>query len=101
MTEKGNLVTRTGRLAATGVLGVVIVDGLRAAARRGTLREGAVGLTAMVLRGKRRAEVGAENVRLAGGDVVAEARARNGEQAPAPGADVGGAAGAAGHDHDH
>jgi hypothetical protein len=46
------------------------------------------------LRGFRAAEAGAEKARLAAGDIVSEARERNGEQAPAPGT-------FSDHGHDH
>ena len=95
MGDNGNVVKRTGRLAVTGVVGVVLVDLAKKAAARGSARQGVVAATTWALRGKRQLEVGAENVRLAGGDIIAEARGRVGEQAPVPGADV------AGHDHDH
>lgn len=92
-----SLVRRAGRMVATGVVGVVAVDAARSAARRGSVRNGAVTATAWALRGRRRMETGAEKARLAGGDIVAEARARVGEQAPPPGQDIGAHA----HDHDH
>ena len=89
--------TRIVRSASTavlsGVAGALAVDGARRLAGAGWLRRGAVATAAWGLRGKRSVEAGAENVRLVAGDVVAEARARVGEQAPVPGG--------AGHDHDH
>mgnify|MGYP003339016936 CR=1 FL=1 len=73
---------------------LVAYDGARRVVRSGAAREGAVTALAWGLRGKRRAEIGAENVRLTSGDLLAEARARVGEQAPPPSAaDV--------HDHTH
>lgn len=96
MADKRSLPNRAGRFVASSVLGVLIVDVAKSARRSGALRQAAVTATAWGLRGARRVEVGAEGARLAGGDILAEARARNGEQAPAPGTDV-----ASGHDHEH
>lgn len=93
--RSSRFVRQTGRLAVSGVLGAVIVDAARGRVGRDGARRGAVTATRWALRGKRRAEVGAENVRLTAGDIVAEARAGLGEQAPPP------AAGAAAHQHDH
>ncbi|MFW6775798.1 DUF1490 family protein [Nocardioides sp. CPCC 205120] len=88
---------KLGSTVVTGLVGAVAWDGVKKAADRGLLREAAVTTTAVGLRGRRSLEVGAERLRLATGDVVAEARERVGEQAPPPGSDLGGHA----HDHDH
>lgn len=79
----------------TGVVGVAAVEALRKASAKLPLRETAVSVTALGLRGVRAAEESAERARLNVGDVVAEARERIGEQAPAPVPET------AGHDHDH
>lgn len=89
----GSLLARAGATVTTGLVGAVAYDGVRKAVSGGAAREGAVTALTWGLRGKRRAEVRAEQVRLVTGDLVAEARARAGEQAPPPGA--------AGHAHDH
>lgn len=86
---------KVGSTLVTGVVGAAAWDGLKKASETGAVREVSVSAVAVGLRGKRRLEAGAERVRLATGDVVAEARERVGEQAPPPGADLGG------HDHDH
>ena len=89
-----SLISRAGSAVTTGLIGAVAYDGARRVVRSGAAREGAVTALAWGLRGKRRAEIGAENVRLTSGDLLAEARARVGEQAPPPSAaDV--------HDHTH
>ncbi|WP_244927931.1 DUF1490 family protein [Nocardioides sp. W7] len=88
-------VAKAGSTILTGLVGAATYDGAKKALSGGTAREGAVVALAWGLRGQRRAEVGAEQVRLVTGDLVAEARARVGEQAPPPGAaDLV-------HDHDH
>lgn len=91
----GALVSRAGSAVFTGLVGAVAYDGAKKAVRTGVVREGAVQTIAWGIRGKRVAEVGAEQVRLTTGDLVAEARARVGEQAPPPGDPT------AGHDHAH
>ncbi|GAB3928704.1 hypothetical protein GCM10011575_13140 [Microlunatus endophyticus] len=53
-----------------------------------------VGATTWGLRGVRAAETGAENARLFGADVLAEARQNLGETAPPPGFEPS-------HDHEH
>ena len=80
----------------TGFVGAVAYDGAKKAVDRGVAREGAVTVLAWGLRGKRSTESGAERLRLATGDLVAEARERVGEQAPPPGAGADGH-----HDHQH
>ncbi|MDT9594439.1 DUF1490 family protein [Nocardioides zeae] len=89
------LLGKVGSTLVTGLVGAAAWDGVKKAADSGAVREGAVGTVALGLRGKRRLEAGAERVRLATGDIVAEARERVGEQVPPPGADLGG------HDHEH
>ena len=81
-------------MAASGVIGAVIVDGLRSGQARRAARSGAVTVTAWGLRAQHKAEVKAEELRLGFGDIVAEARERVGDEAKPP-ADV------SGHDHDH
>lgn len=78
---------------ATGVAGVAVVEGVKKVVTPRRVHNAAVAVTAQGLRGVRAAEAGAERVRLGTADVVAEARERIGEQAPAPGA--------ATHDHEH
>lgn len=79
----------------SGVLGVAVV---RAAKRRGgrPVRRVAVAATKAGIRGARAAEVGVEQIRLAGGDVLAQAREEMGEQARPPAA-----AGPEAHGHTH
>lgn len=89
------LLGKIGSTVLTGAVGAAAWDGAKKVVETGAVREGAVIATTWGLKGKRRLEVGAERVRLATGDVVAEARERAGEQAPPPGADLGS------HDHDH
>lgn len=89
------LFAKAGSTIVTGLVGAVAWDGVKKAAETGAVREGAVTTVALGLRGKRRVEAGAERVRLATGDIVADARQRVGEQAPPPGADI------AAHDHEH
>jgi hypothetical protein len=91
----GALITRAGSTVLTGLVGAVAYDGAKKAVGDGTARSGAVNALAWGLRGKRRLETGAEQVRLVTGDLVAEARAKVGEQAPPPGATD------TLHDHDH
>jgi hypothetical protein len=82
------------RTLVTGLAGAVAYDGVKWVARSGALRGTAVTVTTWGLRGVRAAEAGAEQARLAVGDVISEAHARMGEQAPVPG-------GAHGHGHEH
>lgn len=85
---------RTAGLLVTGVVGAAAYDGLKRVVRQLPVREAAVSTTAVLLRGVRRAERGAESARLTTADLVAEARGRLGEQAPVP-------ATAQPHAHDH
>ena len=93
----GQVVRRAGATVVTGVAGVAAVDVLKRVFSGGVARRGAVTVTAWGLRGARAAETGAETARLVAGDVLAEARERVGEQAPAPGHGMA----AATHDHEH
>ncbi|WP_370288502.1 DUF1490 family protein [Nocardioides sp.] len=92
-----SLLAKAGSTVLTGLVGAAAWDGVKKAVDGGVLRETAVSTAAAGLRGKRSLEAGAERVRLATGDIVAEARERVGEQAPPPGSDLVGH----GHDHDH
>lgn len=78
----------------TGLVGVSAYELLRKAVDKAPLHETAVTTTEWSLRGTRRAEQAAETARLKVSDVVAEARERIGEEAPAPAA-------ADMHDHEH
>jgi hypothetical protein len=88
------LICNAARVVATGLTGAVAYDGVKRVARSGAIRGATVAVTAWGLRGLRAAETGAENARLATADIVSEARARIGEQAPVPGT-------ASGHGHEH
>jgi len=92
--EFSGLIIRAAQTVATGLGGAVAYDGVKRVARSGLMRNAAVTVTAWGLRGARAAEAGAEQARLTVGDVISEARARLGEQAPVPGA-------ANGHGHEH
>lgn len=90
-----SLAGKVGSTVMTGLVGAAAYDGVKKALSAGAAREGAVVALSWGLRGRRHLEAGAEQVRLVTGDLVAEARARVGEQAPPPGAaDLA-------HDHDH
>lgn len=95
MTAWAGLAARAAGTIATGVVGVAVVEGVRKVATGARLHEAAVTVTTAGLRSVRAAEAGAERVRLSAGDIVAEARGRLGEEAPAPGA----AADAPDHEH--
>ena len=88
------LIGKAARAVAGGLAGAIAYDGLKRVVRSNTARGTAVTITTWGLRGVRTAETGAEKARLVFGDVVSEARARLGEQAPVPGA-------AGGHGHEH
>jgi hypothetical protein len=88
------LLVRAAHVVATGVAGAAVYDGVKRIARSDAVRNATVTVTAWGLRGIRKAETGAEKVRLATADVVSEARARVGEEAPAPAASNG-------HGHQH
>ncbi|MBM9469326.1 DUF1490 family protein [Nakamurella leprariae] len=85
----GHLAGRAAAALASGIVGAVVVDRVKAGAGRSALRRSAVAVTTWGLRGQRRLESGAESVRLTTGDIVAEARERIGEQAPPPGTAAG------------
>lgn len=85
---------RAAHVVATGVAGAAVYDGVKRIARSDAVRSATVAVTAWGLRGLRAAETGAEKVRLATADIVSEARARIGEEAPAPPASNG-------HGHQH
>ncbi len=78
----------------SGVAGVTVVNAARSGRLGRAAHRAAVGVTAAGLKTLRAAEHGAENTRLTAADIVAEARERVGEQAPAPGARTA-------HDHQH
>ena len=80
------LIVRAARVVATGLVGAAAYDGVKRVVRPSTVRSATVTGTAWGLRGVRAAETGAERARLVAGDIVSEARARIGEEAPAPGA---------------
>ncbi|WP_406643312.1 DUF1490 family protein [Amycolatopsis sp. WGS_07] len=65
--------------------GAAAYDGVKKVAKPNAVRQATVTVTAWGLRGARAAEAGAEKARLVAGDVVSEAWARIGEEAPAPG----------------
>jgi hypothetical protein len=88
------LIVKAARVAATGLVGAAAYDGVKRVARSSALRGAAVTGTTWGLRGVRAAETGAEKARLATADIVSEARARLGEETPAPGA-------VNGHGHEH
>jgi hypothetical protein len=90
------LIGRTARMVVTGLVGVAAYDGVKRIARSGAVRNATVAGTAWGLRGIRAAEAGAERTRLVTGDIVSEARARIGEEAPPPGPTNG-----HGHGHEH
>jgi hypothetical protein len=90
----GHSAARLAGTVASGVVGVLVVDAVKSRVGRSALRRSAVTVTTWGLRSRNGVEAAAEHLRLATGDVVAEARERIGEQAPPP--DVADA-----HDHQH
>ena len=88
------MIVRAARVVATGLVGAAAYDGVKRVVRSGAMRSATVTGTAWGLRGVRAAETGAEKARLVAGDIVSEARARIGEETPAPGA-------VNGHGHEH
>jgi hypothetical protein len=78
------LLIRVARAVGTGLAGAVAYDGVKRIVRSGAIRSATVNGTVWGLRGIRAAETGAEKTRLAAGDIVSEARARIGEEAPGP-----------------
>lgn len=89
------LAGRTARVVGTGLAGAVAYDVVKRIGRSGAVRGATVTGAVWGLRGIRAAEAGAEKTRLAAGDIVSEARARIGEEAPVPGP----AGGRDHHDH--
>ena len=89
------LALKAASVLATSVAGAAAYDGIKKALRKAPWRATAVKATELAIRGTRRVELGAENVRLATADIVAEARERVGEEAPPP------AGPATGHGHSH
>ena len=88
------LIGKAARVTAAGLVGAAAYDGVKRVARSSAIRSATVTGAAWGLRGVRAAESGAEKARLVAGDIMSEARARIGEQAPAPGA-------VNGHGHQH
>ena len=88
------LLAKAASTVVTGLVGVSAYELVRRTLGKAPLHQGAVVATEWGLRGTRRAEEIAESARLKVADVVAEARERIGEEAPAPVA--GGAP-----DHEH
>jgi hypothetical protein len=95
MIVTGHLLAKAAGMLISGIAGAVVVDRLKQPGNGNIARRGAVTVIAWGLKGKRRVETGAENVRLSAGDLVAEARERVGEQAPPPADPVDR------HDHEH
>lgn len=95
MPKVSELPRQLGRAAFTGAVGVAAYTALRRVVRWVPKREVAVGGTVVGLRAWRGAERGAEAARLTAADIVAEAKARIGEQVAPPGGVE------PGHDHDH
>ncbi|MDB5065207.1 MAG: hypothetical protein JWM18_1641 [Chloroflexi bacterium] len=99
----GALATRLAQYAVIGVAGDLLVRGAR---RLGpclgpAVHDLAVGAITRGIRFGRTVERAAEGARLTGGDLVAEARGRLGEEALPP-PEAGAAAAAGGHDgHEH
>lgn len=89
------LAFKAATILATSAAGAAAYDGVKTALRKAPWRAGAVKATELAIRGTRRVELGAENVRLAAADIVAEARERVGEEAPPP------AGPSTGHGHSH
>jgi Protein of unknown function (DUF1490) len=88
------LIVGAARVVATGLVGAAAYDGVKRIARSGAVRDATVTGTVWGLRGIRATEAGAERTRLVAGDIVSEARARLGEEAPPPGT-------VNGHGHEH
>lgn len=82
------IAVKAAGMVASGVAGVVVVDGVKRLVRAGSAHEVAVWMTSWGLRGMRAAETSAEKVRLTTADVVSEARERIGEQSRPPAATV-------------
>jgi hypothetical protein len=88
------LICKAAQVVGTGLAGAAAYDGVKRVARSGAIRGATVTVAAWGLRGVRAAETGAEKARLVTADIVSEARARIGEETPAPGA-------VNGHGHEH
>ncbi len=85
------LVGKATSTVVTGVVGVLVVDGVKRWHGSVLSRANLVTATAWGLRGARSVEAGAELARLAAADVLAEARERVGEPPrPAPTSPAGG-----------
>ncbi|HEX7321538.1 MAG TPA: DUF1490 family protein [Mycobacterium sp.] len=78
------LVAKAAGTVFTGLVGVSAYEILRKAVGTAPVHRAAVTATEWGLRGAQRAEVAAESARLKVADVVAEARDRIGDYAPAP-----------------
>lgn len=88
------LLAKAAGTVVTGLVGVTAYEVVRKAVAKAPLHETAVKGAELGLRGTRKAEEAAESARLKLADVMAEARERIGEEAPAPSiADT--------HDHEH
>ncbi|BDX33484.1 hypothetical protein TUM20985_40310 [Mycobacterium antarcticum] len=93
----GGLLAKAAGAVFTGLVGVTAYEVARKAVAKAPVRQAAVATTALGIRGARKAEEGAENLRLKAADVMAEARERVGEEVPPPAvADAD-----HGHGHDH
>jgi Protein of unknown function (DUF1490) len=79
------LIVKAAQVVATGLVGATAYDGMKRAAQSGAIRGATVTAAAWGLQAVRAAETGAEKARLATADIVSEARARIGEEAPVPG----------------
>ncbi|AZI58972.1 DUF1490 family protein [Nakamurella antarctica] len=90
----GILARQAAHAAITGVVGVAIVNAVKGSGGRNVVKKAAVGVAELGLRSARVAEAGAENVRLAAADVMAEAKQRVGGEVKAPGVHTG-------NDHQH
>ncbi|MFV0495434.1 DUF1490 family protein [Mycobacterium sp.] len=88
------LLVKAASTVVTGLAGVTAYEVLRKTLKQAPLRQAVVATAEVGLRGTRKAEEVAESARLTMADVMAEARERIGEEAPAP--TVGEV-----HDHDH
>jgi hypothetical protein len=96
----GALATRLAQYAVIGVAGDLLVRGARrlAPSLGPALHDLAVGAISHGIRLGRTVERHAEGARLTGGDLVAEARGRLGEEARPP-SEAGAAGGHDGHEH--
>lgn len=89
------ILARATSTVVTGAVGVAAYNIARKVVSKAPLHDAAVTVTAWGLRGVRKAEEGAESVRLNISDVLAEAKGRIGEEVSPP------AAGSSGHGHGH